>query len=82
MPPRSLEQRVTFLEQQMQELADLPARVAGVELQILQLRDEMRVESSATWEGLRSGDDEAKHLARILYEDVLARIAVLGEGRG
>jgi hypothetical protein len=73
---------VTFLEQQMQERADLPARVAGVELQILQLRDEMRVEISATREGLRSGDDEAKRLARILDEDVLARIAVLGEGRG
>ena len=82
MQPRSLEQRVTFLEQQMQGLRDLPARVAGVELQILQLRDEMRLEISATREGLRSGDHEARRLARILYEDVLARIAVLGEGRG
>ena len=32
----------------MQELRELPARVAGVELQILQLREEMQVAFSAT----------------------------------
>ena len=36
-----------MLEQQMQELRDLPARVAGVELQIVQLREEMREAFSA-----------------------------------
>jgi hypothetical protein len=37
-----------MLEQQMQELRELPARVAGVEVQILQLREEMREAFSAT----------------------------------
>ena len=32
----------------MQELRELPARVAGVELQIMQLREEMRESFSAT----------------------------------
>jgi hypothetical protein len=37
-----------MLEEQMQELRGVPARVAGVELQILQLRGEMREAFSAT----------------------------------
>jgi hypothetical protein len=37
-----------MLEDQMQELRELPARVAGVELQNLQLRGEMREAFSAT----------------------------------
>ena len=53
MQPRSLEQRVTMLEQQMQELRELPTRVAGVELQIVQLREEMQVAFSAIRSELR-----------------------------
>jgi predicted nucleic acid-binding Zn-ribbon protein len=37
-----------MLEEQMQELRELPARVAGVESQIVQLREEMREAFSAT----------------------------------
>lgn len=54
MQPRSLEQRVTILEGQMQELRELPARVAGVELQIVQLRGEMQAAFSALCSDLRS----------------------------
>jgi hypothetical protein len=36
-----------MLEEQMQEIRGLPARVAGVELQIVQLREEMRESFSA-----------------------------------
>jgi hypothetical protein len=36
-----------MLEEQMQALRDLPARVSGVESQILQLREEMQVGFSA-----------------------------------
>lgn len=42
MQRRSLEQRVTILEQHMRELRDLPKRMAEVESQILQLRVETR----------------------------------------
>ena len=42
-----------MLEEQMQEIRGLPARVAGVELQIVQLREEMRESFSATRSELR-----------------------------
>ena len=37
-----------MLEEQMQELRELPARIAGVELQIVQLREAMQEAFSAT----------------------------------
>jgi hypothetical protein len=37
-----------MLEEQMQELRELPARIAGVELEIVQLRQEMQESFSAT----------------------------------
>ena len=43
MTEPTLTERVTILEQKVEDLASLPARVAGVELQIVQLRDEMRL---------------------------------------
>jgi DNA-binding winged helix-turn-helix (wHTH) protein len=42
-----------MLERQMQEMRDLPDRVAGLESQIVQLRQEMRDEFSATRAELR-----------------------------
>ena len=47
MTEPTLTNRVTILEQKLEDLASLPARVAGVELQIVQLRDEMRLGFSA-----------------------------------
>ena len=46
MQPQSIEQRVTVLEQQMQEMRELPERVTNLESQILQFRQEMRGWSS------------------------------------
>ena len=54
MQPRSLEQRVAMLEQQMQQLKDLPERVGRVESQILQLRTEMKDGFSAIRSDLRA----------------------------
>lgn len=92
MQPRSLEQRVTMIEGQMQELRGLPARVAGVEWQIVQLREEMREAFSATRsevggkvDGLRAeiraGDQETRDFMRALYEDTKATIRTMGEGK-
>jgi hypothetical protein len=53
MQPRSIEERVTMLERQMQEMRDLPERVTNLELQIVQLRQEMRDEFSAVRSELR-----------------------------
>jgi len=90
--PRSIEQRVTVLEQQMQEMRDLPARVTNLESQILQLRQEMRDEFSATRSEFRvelatavatlanAIADTNTHM-RALHEEALSRIATIGEGR-
>jgi hypothetical protein len=140
MPQRSVEERVGILEQKVQDLDSLPARVTALEVQILQLRDEMRGGFSAMGEqmaglredllaqirlgddgvradlrgemrqmreelrgemhdmrdGLRAemheirdelrveirqGDEETRRYMRVLHEDVVARIAALGESR-
>ena len=47
MTEPTLTERVTILEQKVNEFASLPSRVAGVELQIVHLRDEMQVGFSA-----------------------------------
>lgn len=70
-----------MLEQQMQELRDLPARVTGLESQILQLRDEMRDGFSAIRSELRAANEETRNFMRALYEDALARIATMGKGK-
>jgi predicted phage gp36 major capsid-like protein len=91
-------------------LETLPERVAAVELQLVQLRDEMRGEFSATRAEMRAGDEiqrtlrdeiragdeetrrvlrdeiragaeETRRYMRILYEDLVARISLLHEGR-
>jgi len=62
---------VTILERKVEDLASLPARVAAVELQIVQLRDEMRLGFSAVRQDMaglreellntiRQGDDAVR----------------------
>ena len=104
MPRATLAQRVEILEQKVEQLETLPARMAAVELQILRLRDEMRSEFSAVRRELtglfraelqtnidslraeiraeiRQGDGETRRYMRVLHEDVIARLAALGEAR-
>jgi predicted nucleic acid-binding Zn-ribbon protein len=95
-----------MLEQKMQGLQDLPRRFDGVESkvagldsrvgalesQVLQLRQEMKREFSATRSELRAefgtasasilkAFDETNTLMRVLHEDALSRIATMGEGK-
>jgi hypothetical protein len=112
MARQTLARRVEILEQKVERLETLPARVAAVELQILQLRQEMRAEFSAmrqeltalfrtelkgTAESLtepltesltrslraeiREGDEETRRYMRVLHEEVIARLAALGDAR-
>jgi len=77
-------------------LEQLPERVGALESQFVQLRNEMRAEFSAlrgeiragdeeTRRELRSeiraGDEETQRLMRVLHEEVIPRIALIGEGR-
>ena len=77
MQQRSVIERVEILERKVEVLERLPERVTGVELQLVQLRDEMRAEFSATRAEMRAGDEEMRRYMRILHEDVIARISML-----
>jgi hypothetical protein len=83
---KSLEERVTFLENEMQGLRGLPERVASLEENILQFRAEVRGEFSAVRQDMqgivqmlradiRAGDAETRRYMRVLHEEVLSRIA-------
>ncbi len=56
MDPQTLTNRVEILERKVEELAKLPDRMSALELQVSQLRTEMRVEFSA----VRRGDARAQ----------------------
>ena len=81
MSPESLRVRVERLEQRVAILEQLPDRVSAVESQIVQLRDEMQNEFSATRALIREVDDDTRRYMRVLHEDVIQRIATLAEGR-
>jgi hypothetical protein len=78
MPQRSVIERIEILEKNVEPLQALPDRVAGVELQILQLRQEIRVEFSATREDLRAeiraGDGENRRELRDSVQQMLTVI--------
>jgi len=57
MAEKSLEERVAMLEARDEILKQLPDRVTAVEEQILQLRDEMRAEFSASRAKARAGEE-------------------------
>lgn len=74
----------------MDELRALPARMSSLEEQLAQHRAETRIEFSAVREEMRTGfttlrqeirdgDEETRRQMRVLHEDVIGRIATLGE---
>lgn len=67
-------------------LGEVESRLGAVEGQIVQLRTGMTAEFSSVRKELRmeikAGDEETRRLMRVLHEEVIARIAMLGEGRG
>ena len=111
MAEKSLEERVNMLERGIEIVEQLPDRVTALEVQIVELRGEMRAEFSATRaearEGderviqtlrqeihagdehvvqtlrqeIRAGDEETRRFMRILYEDLVERIGILGGKR-
>ena len=71
MQERSAIERLEVLEKKVGALEVLPERVAavelrvgGVELQLVQLREEMRAEFSATRAEMRAGDEETRRVLR------------------
>jgi hypothetical protein len=70
MAPQSLARRVDTLEHRVEALEVLPERLAGLELQFVQFREEVRGEFSAVRAELRAeiqaGDEETRRLMRTL----------------
>ena len=62
MQQRSVIERIEILEKRVEILERLPERVTAVELQLVQLRDEMRAGFSATRAEMRAGDEETRRL--------------------
>jgi predicted nucleic acid-binding Zn-ribbon protein len=71
-----MEGRLTDVEGR---LTNVEGRLTNVEAEIVQLRTEMRDEFSALRQEMRAGDEETRYFMRILHEEVLARIAAIGE---
>ena len=95
MQPRSLEDRVALLENEMRALRELPGRVTSLEVELLQFRVEVRAEFSATREELRQeirAVDNALHKKidrkidelgaemRTLFENAIERITIIKHG--
>ena len=91
MNQRTLEDRVEILERKVEGLETLPARVAAVELQISQFRDEVRVEFAGVRREMREGheqlrtemhrlNEERKTHMLVLHEEVISRFALLTDG--
>jgi galactokinase len=96
MPPQTLVRRVEKLEERVTILEELPARIDDLTLQISQLREEMRGEFAAVRAEIRAGDEETRRVlreeihdgnervlsrVRVLHEELVARFALIEEGR-
>ena len=80
MPPQPLARRVEILEEKVDALGQLPARVTRVETELAALRTELRAEFAAVRVEIHDGEEETRRQMRILHEDVISRIALLQEG--
>ena len=87
MPRSPLTRRVEILEEKVDSLEQLPARIETLGLQILQFREEIRSAFSATHDELKqldakavSRDEETRRFMRMLHEHVVGLIATMGEG--
>ena len=79
MQPRTVEQRLRFLEMTSQSLEGLPDAVAALSAQILQLTGASHDGLSALREEIRAGDEETRRYMRVLHEEVIYRISLIGE---
>ena len=71
----SLERRVEILEENMEQLRDVPARLSAVESQIVQLRGDMQTEFSALRDEMRAGDESLRVEMRTCEERLRTEIA-------
>jgi hypothetical protein len=89
-----LEKTVDDLREVATQVGAVAARIEEFDVQFVHLRGELRVEFSAMREEIQRGDEETRRFVReeiqrgdeemrrfmrVLYEDLVARIAILGD---
>ena len=93
--PIPLVRRIEILEGDVNALRQLPDQVSAVAAELAALRGDftqlqgdvtqfkrdMRAEFAAVREEIRTGDEETRRQMRVLHEEVISRLALLGEGR-
>lgn len=79
MQERSIVERIAIPETNA-EGADIAAdRMAALELQLMQLREEIRSEFSAVRVDIRRSDEEMRRSVRVLHDIVVARLSAVGD---
>ena len=78
--------KVTELGTQIAQLrsemhAEFSAIRGEMQAEFSAVRGEMQAEFSAVRGEIRDGDEETRRQMRVLHEDLVARIALLGQGR-
>ena len=68
--PMPLVRRIQILEGDVNTLRQLPDQVSALAADLAALREEVR-----------TGDEETRRQMRVLHEELISRIALLGEGR-
>ncbi|HUP40955.1 MAG TPA: hypothetical protein VM115_12605 [Vicinamibacterales bacterium] len=80
--------RIEMLEGDVNALRQLPGQVSAVAADlaalrgdVTQLKGDIREEFAAVREEIQTGDEETRRQMRVLHEEVISRLALLGEGR-
>jgi hypothetical protein len=79
MQERSIVERVVIQEEQLEAIDRAPDRIAALELQLMQLREELRAEFSAVRVDIRRSDEEVRRAVRVLHDNLIARLSAVGD---
>jgi hypothetical protein len=80
MQERSIVERIVIPERTVEAPDVRPGHLTALELQLMQLREEIRSELSAFREEVRGGDEETRRHVRLLHDTLIARLTAIGDG--
>jgi len=80
MQERSIIERIVIAEEKVEAAVAGPGHPTPLELQLMQLREELRSELSAFREEVRGGDEETRRHVRLLHDTLIARLTAIGDG--
>ena len=80
MQERSIIERIVIAEEKVEAADAGSSHPTPLELQLMQLREELRSELSAFREEVRGGDEETRRHVRLLHDTLIARLTAIGDG--